>query len=67
VEETYAAKNSYTKDPLPEDEAAPLPITPVVIKHAADKTVHQPGTGLFTSHVIQLLISSWVMYFMNSE
>ncbi|CUA70364.1 Protein ZINC INDUCED FACILITATOR-LIKE 1 [Rhizoctonia solani] len=71
LEEAFT-HNSYTKDVVPDpnlphidDETAPtrmIPATMEPVTHTASKGL---GVGVFTPHIIQLLISSSIMYFMT--
>ncbi|CAE6485596.1 unnamed protein product [Rhizoctonia solani] len=47
-----------------DDETAPVRMVPATMEPVSHHLTERPGVAIFTPHVIQLLISSWIMYFM---
>ncbi|QRW15855.1 major facilitator superfamily transporter [Rhizoctonia solani] len=48
-----------------EDETAPARMVPATMEPVTHDLTKRPTAAIFTPHVVQLLISSWVMYFMT--
>ncbi|CAE6442451.1 unnamed protein product [Rhizoctonia solani] len=71
LEEAFIS-NPHTKDLIPEptlphinDETAPAQMIAATMEPVAHNLHARPRVGVFTPHIIQLLISSWIMYFMT--
>ncbi|CAE6404854.1 unnamed protein product [Rhizoctonia solani] len=63
-----ARTNYSTSRPSPthiEDETAPARMVPATMEPVTHDLAKRPGPDIFTPHIVQLLISSWVMYFMT--
>ncbi|KAH7343997.1 major facilitator superfamily domain-containing protein [Rhizoctonia solani] len=59
----YQAPNSIP--PHIDDETAPARMIPATMEPVIRGLDERPRTELFTPHITQLLISSWIMYFMT--
>ncbi|KEP55713.1 MFS transporter [Rhizoctonia solani 123E] len=71
LEEAFIS-NPHTKDLIPEptlphinDETAPAQMIAATMEPVGHNLHARPRVGVFTPHIIQLLISSWIMYFMT--
>ncbi|CAE6487362.1 unnamed protein product [Rhizoctonia solani] len=71
LEET-CTPNPHAKDLIPgptlphiDDEMAPARMIPATMEPVTHNLAERPRAGVFTPHIIQLLISSWIMYFMT--
>ncbi|CAE7214091.1 unnamed protein product [Rhizoctonia solani] len=65
LEETFTP-SLHPKDLIPDpigDETTPAQMIPATMEPVAHN--FRPEAGVFTPHIIQLLMSSWIMYFMT--
>jgi hypothetical protein len=64
---THARYSTSESSPVHiEDETAPAQMVAANMEPVTHDLAKRPGVDIFTPHVVQLLISSWIMYFMTS-